>query len=60
MAVEIVINVDYENKCWGCGDCVGWCPGNAISVIDKETKEVVWANEGLAKPYRPENWKRKD
>jgi NADPH-dependent glutamate synthase beta subunit-like oxidoreductase/dihydroorotate dehydrogenase len=57
--IKDAINIDYENKCWGCGDCVGWCPGNAISLIDKETKEVVWENKGLAKPYRPEHWKRK-
>ncbi|MFC2013349.1 NAD(P)-binding protein [Chloroflexota bacterium] len=55
--INNVINIDYENKCWGCADCVGWCPGNAISLIDRETKEVVWDNRGLAKPYRPESWK---
>ena len=55
--VKNMIEIDYENKCWGCGDCVGWCPGNAISLIDRETNEVVWDNRGLAKPYRPENWK---
>ncbi|MFC1870946.1 tRNA-dihydrouridine synthase [Chloroflexota bacterium] len=52
------VDVDHENKCWGCGDCVGWCPANAIKMIDKDTKEVVWDNHGLAKPYRPENWKK--
>ncbi|MFC1874425.1 4Fe-4S dicluster domain-containing protein, partial [Chloroflexota bacterium] len=47
------VNIDHEHRCWGCGDCVGWCPSDAIKLIDKETKEVVWANQGLAKPYRP-------
>jgi len=56
--IDNTITIDYENKCWGCGDCVGWCPGNAISLIDRETEEVVWDNHGLAKPYRPENWKK--
>ena len=53
------LKIHLDERCWGCGDCVGWCPSNAIKMIDKETKEVVWANKGLAKPYRPENWKRR-
>ncbi len=53
------LEIQLEGRCWGCGDCVGWCPSNAIKMIDRETKEVVWENKGLAKPYRPENWKRK-
>jgi dihydroorotate dehydrogenase subfamily 1 len=53
------LKMHLEERCWGCGDCVGWCPSNAIKMIDQETKEVVWENKGLAKPYRPENWKRK-
>lgn len=53
------LEIHLEERCWGCGDCVGWCPSNAIKMIDQETKEVVWENKGLAKPYRPENWKRK-
>ncbi len=56
--ISNAITVDYENRCWGCGDCVGWCPGNAINLIDRESKEVVWDNRGLAKPYKPENWKQ--
>ncbi|HME42276.1 MAG TPA: tRNA-dihydrouridine synthase [Syntrophorhabdales bacterium] len=53
-----VVNIDHENKCWGCGGCVGWCSKNAITLIDRHTNEVVWNGRGLAKPYRPENWKR--
>ena len=53
-----MVDIDHENKCWGCGDCVGWCPANAVKLIDRDTKEVIWDNHGLAKPYRPENWKR--
>jgi dihydropyrimidine dehydrogenase (NAD+) subunit PreA len=52
------VEVDFENRCWGCGDCVGWCPSDAIKMVDKKTKEVVWENKGLAKPYRPKQWKR--
>jgi dihydroorotate dehydrogenase/Pyruvate/2-oxoacid:ferredoxin oxidoreductase delta subunit len=55
---KAVVNIDYENKCWGCGDCVGWCPESAIALIDQDSKEMVWDNHGLAKPYRPENWKK--
>lgn len=51
--------VDHLGKCTGCGDCVGWCPPYAITLIDEKTREVVWDNQGLAKPYRPENWKKK-
>ena len=51
------IDINHENNCWGCGDCVGWCPVNAIKLIDRETKGVVWDGlSGLAKPYRRENW----
>ena len=53
-----MVNIDHENRCWGCGGCVGWCPKNAIKLIDRNTKEVVWDSHGLAKPYRPENWKK--
>jgi dihydroorotate dehydrogenase (fumarate) len=53
-----IIDIDHENKCWGCGDCAGWCPKSAISMIDVKTKEVVWDNHGLAKMFRPENWRR--
>jgi dihydroorotate dehydrogenase subfamily 1 len=52
------VTIDHENRCWGCGGCVGWCPENAIRLIDRETREVIWDGHGLAKPYRPENWKR--
>ena len=52
-----IVNVNHENRCWGCGDCIGWCPADAIKLINKETNEVVWDNHGLARPYRPENWK---
>lgn len=52
------VTIDHENKCWGCGGCVGWCPKNAIKLIEKATGEVVWDGHGLAKPYRPENWKK--
>jgi dihydroorotate dehydrogenase/NAD-dependent dihydropyrimidine dehydrogenase PreA subunit len=51
------VEIDHENKCWGCGDCVGWCPVNAIKLIDKKTGKVIWDGlSGLAQPYRPENW----
>jgi len=50
--------IHHERRCWGCGDCVGWCPANAIKMIDGETGEVVWENKGLAKPYSPESWKK--
>jgi len=52
------VTIDHQNRCWGCGDCAGWCPRNAIKLIDQDTKEVVWDNRGLARPYRPENWKK--
>jgi len=52
------VDIDHENRCWGCGDCVGWCPKNAISLIDWKTRELVWDNRGLAKVFRPENWKK--
>ena len=52
-----IVDINHENRCWGCGACVGWCPVNAIKLIDKDSKEVVWDNRGLAKPYRPESWK---
>ena len=55
---EKCVDIDHEKKCWGCGDCVGWCPEEAMMLIDKETKEVVWDNRGLARPYRPEKWKK--
>jgi dihydroorotate dehydrogenase subfamily 1 len=54
------LELQIEGRCWGCGDCAGWCPANAITMIDKERAEVVWENKGLAKPYRPEMWKHSD
>lgn len=53
------VEINDVGRCWGCGCCVGWCPNYAIRLIDKITKEEVWANKGLAKPYRPESWKKK-
>jgi len=45
------VNID-EDKCWGCGLCVGVCPEGAIRMIDKKTKEVVWENQGLVKTFK--------
>jgi len=56
---ERTVLVDHAGKCTGCGDCVGWCPPYAFTLIDDRTGDVVWDNQGLAKPYRPENWKKK-
>ena len=57
-SIKGAVVVDHEHKCWGCGDCVGWCPANAIKLVDATTAEVIWDNQGLAKPYRPENWRK--
>ena len=41
-----------DEYCVSCGMCVGVCPAKAITLVDRKTKkEVIWAGEGLAKPY---------
>lgn len=35
-----------DDKCWNCGSCIGLCPVNAVSLINRETKEIIWANRG--------------
>jgi len=45
------VNVE-DRYCVSCGMCVGVCPAKAITLVDRKTKkEVIWAGEGLAKPY---------
>lgn len=37
-----------EQECWSCGLCVGICPRDAITLVDRKTKKVMWANQGAA------------
>lgn len=51
-----VIAVDAEGKkvrikeeeCWSCGLCVEIRPKDAITLIDRQTKKVMWANQRTA------------
>ena len=51
----ITINVDNkeirvdENRCHGCGFCVGICPVDAIQIMHKGTASIVWDGKGSAK-----------
>jgi dihydroorotate dehydrogenase/ferredoxin len=40
-----------KDECWNCGLCVGVCPQNAIKMVDRITKEVIWENKGLVKTF---------
>lgn len=42
-----------EKECWNCAICIGVCPRDALVLVDKETKKVVWNNKGQAVPHRP-------
>ncbi len=39
-------------KCWSCGWCIGICPKEALTLVDKKTREVIWEGKGLAVPFR--------
>jgi dihydropyrimidine dehydrogenase (NAD+) subunit PreA len=46
------MTVDFD-RCWSCGFCVGICPENAISLVDRATgKDMIWNGKGIAAPFR--------
>jgi ferredoxin len=47
------VKIDYEDKCYACGACVGLCPEEAITLVDKKTNKAIWANKGMAKTLTP-------
>ena len=52
-SLEQTLDID-EDRCWGCGYCVGLCPeADTLYMIDKNTDEVVWDNKGIAKALEP-------
>ena len=40
-----------KNRCWSCGLCVGVCPEEAITLVDKRTGRTIWNRKGLATPF---------
>ena len=40
-----------KNECWNCGLCIGVCPQNAIKLVDRQTKQIVWDNKGLVRTF---------
>jgi len=40
-----------KDEYWNCGLCIGVCPQNAIKLIDRQTKQIVWDNKGLVKAF---------
>lgn len=42
----------YDDYCVSCGMCVSICPANALTLVDRETKnKIIWTGKGLAQPY---------
>ncbi len=40
-----------KERCWSCGFCVGICPENAITLIDKKMGKNIWKGQGVALPF---------
>jgi len=40
-----------KERCWSCGFCVGICPENAITLVDKKIGKSIWEGQGVALPF---------
>jgi dihydroorotate dehydrogenase (fumarate) len=40
-----------KERCWSCGFCVGICPENAITLVDKKMGKNIWEGRGVALPF---------
>lgn len=40
-----------KERCWSCGFCVGICPENAITLVDKKIGKSIWKGQGVALPF---------
>jgi len=42
----------HDEYCVSCGMCISICPTNALTLVDRETKNrIIWTGKGLAQPY---------
>jgi len=40
-----------KDRCWSCGFCVGICPENAITLVDKKIGKSIWKGQDVALPF---------
>jgi len=40
-----------KDECWNCALCIGVCTQNALKLVDRETRQVVWEKRGLVRTF---------